>query len=136
MNPEILNGVFAIGGTIAGGIIGFYSSLHANKRLLRVEAASNLRKGLIPIIMKINTSGFASEMELRNAVVARFENHAIDIETFRFYVSQKNLEAYDQAYQEYHSMVSNRPINFGSKLSPDKFYANKVKAILKFAQPH
>ena len=86
MTPEMISGLVALAGVALGGAIGFYSSLYTNKRV-QVEMASNdLRNCFLPVIMKINTSGFASETELRNFAVDRFEQHALAIEAFRFYV--------------------------------------------------
>ena len=135
VTPETTNGLFALAGVALGGGIGFVSALLTIRYQNRRDAAVNLRSAFIPILSRIRSIKLASESDIRTAALASFDNHAIELERFRFYVGDSDIAAYNQACEEYNHMLSLRPLNHGSPVQADKFYVDKVNAILDFAKP-
>ena len=134
MNDIVITGIFTIAGVVVGGIIGFVSNRFSNRFFLRKQASSDLRCAFTKILSGIRTGKLSDESDIRNFAITSFDTHAFELERFRFYVTNCQKEEYDKACEEYHNMVYMRPINHGSNLPADKFYIEKVEAILRFAK--
>ena len=135
MSDIVVTNIFIIIGVVAGGIIGFVSMLLSNKYFLRKQAASDLRCAFTKILSGIRTGKLSDESDIRNFAITSFDTHTFELERFRFYIRDFDKEEYDKACEEYHNIIYMRPINHGSNLPADKFYIEKVGAILRFAKP-
>ena len=112
---------------------------HARELADRVAArlaANNLRSAFAPQLSKIRRDQTVSADEIQRILEPSLDMHCIEMEKFRFYISPKDIPAYDEACKEYQSIAGIRAMNyksFGGKY-PYKVFDNKIHGILKFTK--
>lgn len=132
---SLINGCFVILGALLGALVSYWLSRCLSAHVAHKKAAAALRLSFSKALSGVRSGKFSSENDIRNYAIQSFDQHSIEMETFRFYVSPKNKNDFDKACKEYQRMVYLRPINHGSNQDPDKFYIEKVENILYFAMP-
>lgn len=139
--------LIGVGGTIVGALtgawVGYRLSISLAEITSRRIAAYNLRNIFSSITSRIRSEKITDWNEFRTEVQNLYDNHAIEFEKFRYYVSKSHINDYDAACRNYRNMVANRSIVAGTTqrgAEPDnrtdnERYLGVLDEILNFAKP-
>jgi len=136
MSSEIVNGIFGLVGVALGGGIGYASALLANRTFAVSEASNNLRAAFAPQLSTIRFDQSKSAADIQRLLESDIDTITIEMEKFRFFVSPKDLPAYDEACKKYQSVARIREMNYstlGGK-EPFKVFQDKVNGVLRFTK--
>ncbi|MGK2900528.1 MAG: hypothetical protein ACSLE9_17890 [Burkholderiaceae bacterium] len=95
-----MNALVSLAGTIAGGLVGYFSSRRISDRSARAAAVAKLRSAFAPTLAKLSILNGSDLAEIGAFLNEALGGHAAAIEEFRPF-ARKGGRPYEQAWNEY-----------------------------------
>lgn len=139
----MLEALTAIFGVIVGSIVTWRSAIRAADRQAFSAAGASLRSVFAPIQSRLRNEKISEWNEFRTEMQNLFDTHAIELEKFRFYVSESQIAEYDAACRNYRKVVHSRSIssattergNVPDDRSDKDRFLDALDPILAFTKP-
>lgn len=102
MPPDIINGLFGLGGVIIGGLIGYFTARHVAIVKARIDAIAKLRVAFAPEIAQMRLYASGEKIDVNHLLLSAFPRHATAIEEFSPYLCKEQKKKYYKAWKEYY----------------------------------
>ena len=91
-----------LGGGLVGALIAYFGTYRLTLKQARIAAGNRLRAAFLPELYVLKPKGKISKEDVKDALEAAFERHAIAVAEFRPFIPKKHQCKFDTAWRTYY----------------------------------
>lgn len=103
----MFSAIIGLLGVVIGGLITYLSGIHFININRKIDAGRALRKELLILSTKIDPKGHTSHRSVDEEVINNYDNHNFLAEEYRYYLSKRDKESFEEAWCNYSNYVDN-----------------------------